>query len=116
MRISDWSQTCALPIFLAILCPRAHDCHPHASRFEKGEGMAHMVTVAASIKRRVHYHRVERGVMGRVQCGNIALDRIGQAAAYAAFVGEAGLQLHASYIGPSVARGRSKRGLYRGGP
>ena len=42
-----------------------------------------MVTVAASIKRRVHYHRVERCVMGRVQCEKIALDRIGKAVDYA---------------------------------
>lgn len=72
-----------MPLILAILCPRAHDRHQHASRFEKGEGMAHMVTVAASIKRRVHYHRVERCVMGRVQCEKIALDRIGKAMDYA---------------------------------
>src|SRR3546814_18491504 len=78
--------------------------------------MAHMVTVAASIKRRVHYHRVERCVMGRVQCEKIALDRIGKAVDYASFVGEAGLQLHARYIGTSVPRGRSKRGLSRARP
>src|SRR3546814_18258812 len=99
MRISDWSSD---------VCSSDLDCHQHASRFEKGAGMAHMVTVAASIKRRVHYHRVERCVMGRVQCEKIALDRTGKAGDYAQFVGEAGLQLHASYIGPSVARGRSK--------